>query len=154
MKKCRIKFIEHELDIPIVQFFLDDGTEAYAIIDTGSEQTLFDSDFVHQHRNSIMISAGFDIRIVGMPSAKNVIADIGKAVLAFFNSDDETFVLREISGLCVEISHINDFMKIRSGNTPKISALLGSDFLSKYGFKLDFKKKEITCDDLSRKRQA
>ena len=149
MKNCRIKFIEHELDIPVVQFFLDDGTEAYAIIDSGSEQTLFDSNFVHQHRNSILTSVGFDIRIVGMSSAKNVIADIGKAVLAFPDSD-ETFIALEVSGLCVDISHIHDSMKVRSGNTPRISALLGSDFLSKYGCKLNFKKKEMVCDDLSR----
>lgn len=148
----RIKLVEHELDIPVVRFFLDDGTEAYAIVDTGSEQTLFDSGFVRQHRDCIMTSVGFDIRIVGMPSAKNVIADIGKAVMAFPDSDD-TCVMLEASGLCVEISHINDFMKSRSGNTPMISVLLGADFLSKYGFKLNFKKKEMTCNDLSCKRR-
>lgn len=152
MGKCRIKFIDLGTDIPVVRFFFDDGTESYAIVDSGSEQTLFNIEDVKQHSDSFKIDKVFDVRIAGMQAMSNMVTEAACTAMTFSVSDEESVCL-ETFGICVDISHINEFLKSRSVDIPDISVLFGADFLSKYGFKLNFKTREMTSNDLSCKQQ-
>ena len=138
--KLKIKFIESELDVPIVTFSLNNLVLYNAIIDSGAEQTVFDTEFVKLHQKHFTTQEIGKFNIAGIAaSEKKDSLSVGTARLYFWNNDTCEPVDLTLTGLLMSLTHLSEY----SGGL-KISAVIGADFLKLLKAKIDFKKKELT----------
>lgn len=135
MKKVKIPFTKLREHVPFVKFKLKDGTEGTAVVDTGSEATFFDKDFVEEHKDQFNI---FDVKglmnVIGIGDNKSVKLQYIETDLCF---DDMRISMFDT--VPIDLGHISKQL----GASVKIDALFGSDFLSYTNAKLDFMKKEL-----------
>lgn len=139
--KLRIKFIESELDVPIITFSLNNLVLYNAIIDSGAEQTVFDTEFVklHQKHFTTQEIGKFSIAGIAASSERKDSLSVGTARLYFWDNDTSEPVDLTLTGLLLPLTHLSEY----SGGL-KISAVIGADFLKLLKAKIDFKKKELT----------
>lgn len=135
MKKVKIPFTPIRENVPFIKFRLKDGTEGTAVVDTGSEATFFDKDFVEEHKDQFNI---FDVKgfmnVVGIGDNKSVKLQYIETDLCF---DDMRIPMFDT--VPIDLGHISKQL----GASIKMDALFGSDFLSYTNAKLDFMKKEL-----------
>lgn len=155
MERHKLKFIDCRVDIPVVSFSLDNRQSYCAIVDSGAEQTIFDSGLIQTSDKAFSDERLADVSITGITDSlqhkavRQVRADI------ILDCLDEGDVTVQADGVVFSLDHVNACF-IRNSDPPvRISAILGTDFLKRYNAKLNFKKMEMTLDyDLSCKRQA
>lgn len=134
-----IKFENTKRNVPIVRFSLGADKEYYAILDTGSESTLFDMYFIKEEKENISINIPEEkMSIVGV-SSSNEVPLINVSVPICF----EGRAVCTANGLVLDMSHITKEFPESMGNSFKISALFGSDVLDAISAKVDFEKKEL-----------
>lgn len=143
-KKIKIQFVEFESKLPVVNISVGDR-ELYALVDSGSETTLIDSELkgkkgIHSKKLNQQLS------FTGMNGTSE-----SRAVTLLrgdFSFGDE---LVSICGVSADISNISTHFKESYNSKVVISAVLGCDFLSTYNVVLDFDKHIMTLNyDLPR----
>ncbi len=125
------RFENVDTTIPVVKYHLDDKIY-YAIIDSGSEQTVFDSDFVAEHNdlfkmrqeNKIMSLSG-----VGANPTETV-CRFASTVIGF----RKPFSI-EVEGILMSLRHLSEHFSARG---IRITALIGSDVLSANNAHIDY----------------
>ena len=141
-----IKFIDIKSEVPIVRFMLHDGTEGYAIIDSGSEITSFDTEFVKKNKEQVTIhKTESKMNIVGLNDNVNTPVTKLDAIIMF--SDDGLTQVHIKDAMIYRLDVINANLKMTYKIDIKITAIIGSDVLSQTNAILDYKKKEMILDD-------
>lgn len=139
----KIKFVDTGLDVPVVAFYFRQK-KYYAILDTGSECTLFDKDFVKENKDDIEINMDSDDKDIIMYATKQSMKPVtAKTTISFVSDENILRVVNHIpvDGIVFNMSEINEYVWQASGI--KVSAVIGSDILNKYKMKLDFKDKSL-----------
>ena len=137
-RKFKIPFHNSKTEVPIVKFYLDNGYEGFAVIDSGSESTVFDKDIIKQNKKSFTLDVTQDkMNLVGVANDQSAVPVVyAKANISF------GAVSIEVNGMVVPLTHITQHCK-ELGEDIVISAIIGSDTLTKYGVKLNYNKKEM-----------
>ena len=144
--RSKVKFIKTKSEVPLVRFLLPNGKGGIAIVDTGSESTIFDPGFVAANKEEFNIKTTKDkINFVGIEkdSEHVIITAEGKLLLG---GEDRVFVTLPILAVLMDLSHIREHFKNEYGTDIKIAALIGSDFLTKIKGKINFKEKTMSFD--------
>ena len=148
----KIKFVDMKSEVPIVKYSLFDGTEGFAILDTGSEITSFDSNFVKEHKETFEThKTKFKINVVGLHNSADKTIIKASAQLMFH--DELGIIFMPINdALLFSLDNVNENLKQQYHSDIKVSAILGSDFFAKHKIKIDFNEKMmIFNDDISGK---
>lgn len=150
MKKDKIPFVCYDSKVPVVKFYLADGTEGYALVDTGSESTVFDKTWIKDNKKAVQIEITENkLNTISFAGDKDIPIIRVKSSVIFEPKDTSVFIL-DLSGMVMDLSGINKHLEQR-GIT--ISAIIGADALSYYGAKLDFNKRQMILDyDLPRQQ--
>lgn len=136
MKK--ISFVECSSGVPIIKFVLSDGTEGYALVDTGSDPTMFDKNFILQHKKSFRLVDGAGITMIGLYAEDK---NLDKHITTTITVGDIKIDIPD--GMIVDLSIVHDAIKTADDNPVRIAAIIGCDTLLQYGVSVDFDKKVI-----------
>lgn len=136
MKK--ISFVECSSGVPIIKFVLSDGTEGYALVDTGSDPTMFDKNFILQHKKSFRLVDGEGITMIGLYAEDK---NLDKHITTTITVGDIKIDIPD--GMIVDLSIVHDAIKTADDNPVRIAAIIGCDTLLQYGVSVDFDKKVI-----------
>ena len=152
MNKIRktIKLEDCASEVPIVKFILGNGEPAYAVVDTGSETTLFEMNLVFgEHKKEFPIHKTKDkIKFVGLQKNTEISIIKTSPVLRFLDSDDETGYLyvKVEDSMFISLKNLTEHLKDQYGTNMNISAILGSDLLTKLNAEIKYKEKEVIID--------
>lgn len=142
MAKTIIPFAETNSKIPLVEFKLD-GIWRIALLDTGSESTLFDynipeSEYFEKNETD------FEMSLVGLSgeTKKNRIIN-ATAWLDMTDIYGNTSTM-SINGILSDLTNISNGINERFGKHLNVSAVFGSDTLKKYGAKIDYRRQQLT----------
>lgn len=136
MKK--ISFVECSSGVPIIKFVLSDGTEGYALVDTGSDPTMFDKNFILQHKKSFRLVDGEGITMIGLYAEDK---NLDKHITTTITVGDIKIDIPD--GMIVDLSIVHDAIKTADDSSIRITAIIGCDTLLQYGVSVDFDKKAI-----------
>jgi len=148
MRKA-IKFEECKSEVPIVKFMLNNGASAYAVIDTGSEATLFDFRLIKDNKNEFPLNkTKSKINFVGLQDSSETALINTSPTLQFSNKEDssEFIHIKVENGIVLDLSNINEHLKKQDNTSISISSVLGSDLLTSLNAKIDYKNKEMTIN--------
>jgi len=141
-----IKFIDIKSDVPIVRFMLHDGAEGYAIVDSGSEITSFDTEFINNHKDQVTVhKTESKMNIVGLND--NISTPVTKLDAAIMFSSDGISKVHIKDAMIYRLDVINFNLRLTYKTDIKISAIIGSDVLSKIRAVLDYQNKELILND-------
>ena len=130
-RKINIPLIEFESKVPVVKLKLDDR-ELFALVDTGSESTLFDES-LREIEGIKVKELNSDMSFVGLQGKTD---DRRITILsADFKLNEDTV---RIGGISADLSSISDHFKRSYNSDIRISVLLGCDFLEAYDAVIDF----------------
>lgn len=145
----RTKFEDNPTKVPLVKIGVaSTETPIYALIDTGAEVTLFGQEL--EQKNLISpVDTEQNISLIGFAGEKDTSVHIGN-LLAQFGDTEQVWIT--FSGLVSDLSFINKYIQSTYHVDYKVSALLGSDFLTKFKAKINYRTKDLTLHyDLSSK---
>lgn len=131
-------------DVPVVHFTLQDGTNVYALVDTGSEMTLFDRKFVEQHKESFGIVQTADkVNLIGL-SAKRAFHVV--SVSTVLHAEEDELALPVFDAMLFDLAHLTDTLRKNSGweEDKAIVLVLGADILKNIDAKINFKNKTLS----------
>lgn len=144
MKRISFPFVDGQIQIPIIKFSCNDGSELLAIVDTGSESTLIDKNAIKQYPklNSKALASGKQnfIGIAGEKDMPIIKAHICIGIDTDVNHDDRL----EFDGTICSLEHLSNSVQRLYGPSFSISMLLGVDFLIKHHARIDLKKREMS----------
>lgn len=156
MNKVRktIKFEDCASEVPIVKFILGNGEPAYAVIDTGSEATLFEMNLVlGGHKKEFPIHKTKDkINFVGLQKDTETPIIKTSPTLRFLDSDNDTEYLyvKVDDGMFISLKNLTEHLKDQYGTDMTVFAIIGSDVLNRLNAEVNYKNKEMIIDyDLS-----
>lgn len=136
--RTKINFINCKSEIPIVNLRLKDGGEFLAIIDSGSEQTMFDKVFADAHglpRDAE--NAGYNI--IGVATEYSINCAPVVAVLDVGKNKTTTIV-----GITADLTSLNEHFTNSYGEDYAFQAIIGSDSLYAIDAKINYIKKQIS----------
>ncbi len=146
--KAEIAFINTcESDIPLVSFSLEEGGERYlAIIDTGSELTLFDYSFVKKNQDYFVdVQNDGEYNVVGVSDNKSIHVSEKSTNFIFKDVNDEDKEI-PLLGLSTDLSDLSNRFMNTYGDEFNIVALIGSNEMRKLGCVIDFVKENISLN--------
>ena len=146
---CRkVRFVDSAFDIPIVKFSLGNGVESYAILDTGSEITTFDKDFILNNRAEFQILHTKEkINLVGMATEKEQPVIHAGTKLYFSDKSGESSVCNVSEAMVMSLAIINENLKKQYLFAKEITAIIGCDVFLTLNAKIDFKNKTLNISD-------
>ncbi len=149
-----IKFVNCKSDVPIVKFILGNGDTAYAIVDTGSETTLFDFDLLlGEHKSDFPLKkTRKKINFVGIQNDTETPLIKTYPTIRFLDTEnDKKYLYVKIEdAVFISMRNLTQHLKDQYDTNITISAILGSDLLTKLNAEINYNTKEITIDyDLS-----
>lgn len=140
MKQLTIPFRKSRVKIPLVDIFIEGAEENLsAIVDTGSESTIFDTDFVDEY--GLLTTNSWDMSLADLKGEDKPITI--KEVDTYIAFGDEEVKLH-VTGISADLSGVKDHIKNKYKEPTRITCILGNDFLRKYKTKINYKTKEIT----------
>ena len=145
MKKITLSFLNSTSPIPIVRFPLSNGRSIYAIIDTGSDSTVYDKAAKEVYPELFIKTKHVGKqRIIGVSETKEMDIFMSGMRLQINQEAQEDLTLK----LCAfEHSDFGDIVKPlaeQEGLNDSIPLLIGSDTLIRYNVKIDMKKRTIS----------
>jgi len=142
-KRIRVKFESEKSDIPIIKILFGERKECYALLDTGSEQSLFDNEFVKQNKLLFEIDQRQEmLEMKGLTETNNT--PVLSWITLFRVGEGKESRVIPAEGVVFDLSHISDHLVNAYDEDIKIVAILGNDFLSRYNVIIDYEKREIT----------
>ena len=136
MKGKRIPFLTLNTSIPVIKLRLEDNTECVAIIDSGSDATVYDLDFVRNHKNLFSVKKTTNkANYIGVNSSSTHPIIYCQAKLHY--SDSSFICSGELFDLSVPMYSFNEEHAI------KPNMILGSEFLKTVDAKIDYENDEL-----------
>ena len=139
MKQLTIPFKKTKVRIPIVEFSCAGEDDLCAIVDTGSESTIFDTTFLAEH--NLLKDDTKKMSLVGLNGEGE---ELTIYHIEQFLSFDDTGKQFPVEGISANLSTINDHIKNKHKEKTTVSVILGNDFLKKYKAKINYKAKGLT----------
>ena len=140
----QIKFIECPSEVPIVKFTLGNGAEGFGVVDTASETTVFDKDFVKENKDAFHIKLSDEMtNVVGINNSKPVQI---RTVVTKATLDGTGY---SMEGMAFEVRHLSGHFKTMYDMDLNIELIIGSDFLKQYNAIINFEEKNLVLDALS-----
>lgn len=139
MKKYVLKF-ENGTDIPIITMKLSNGKKIHALLDTGSEQTVFDTSVVDVNKDCFTErTINHSLNVTSISSTKSYQTVIVAAEL----EAEEGAKKLLFDGVKMPLGHVTSHFKpiIEDCN---IAVLIGSNIMSIYNVKIDYTTKTVT----------
>lgn len=141
MKKrseVEVSFIkECDSDIPVIRMSLDD-TDAYAIVDTGSEMTVFDEKFLEGLEKVKIKELDGTVGFSGIDGSSNVPKRCARLKARFPGDNGNSYASGKINGLAYDLSGISKKLGV------KVSAIIGGDTLRQFNARIDCKQRVVT----------
>lgn len=135
MRNCRFENVD--TTIPIIKYKLN-GEVCYAVVDSGSEQTVFDSSFVKSHNEQFQLSTDGDnmISFSGVsPHPTDVACQYASTTIDLGRG--KTIC---VEGMLMSLAHLSDHF---DNYGIHLSLLLGADILSDNDAAIDFVKRKV-----------
>lgn len=139
MTKIRFKHCPSE--IPLISLMMDSGESCLAVIDTGSEQTIFDETFINEHKDDFAFfhtKEGYNM--IGVATETQTLsrtimmkAHVGKDTLSIY-------------GITADLSNLRIHFKKAYGDDYDIVCILGSDMLKCLNAKINMKQGYLTLE--------
>ena len=128
---AEIVFAECNTKVPVVEIEIDND-KCYAILDTGSESSVFDKEYVKNHKKSFKIELTQKmITLVGVKESDFIPVIKASSVAIICGKSCE------ITGMLVDIAHLSKNLSV------KPMAILGCDVLTQVGAVLDYKQRKL-----------
>lgn len=144
MSKHIVKLTDTENNIPVVRFHIGNGQAGYAIIDTGSEVSIFDTDFVSDNMNSFEKTDSTPYGVSHIAGADlNTQSSYYSTTVTVGEDNPMSF---SMAALSYPIYHLSKFFE-ESRENINVTAIIGTDVLSKTRVDINFETKEITLND-------
>lgn len=139
MSKVAIKIIGAKTGIPVIKFFPGSKSkEQYAVVDTGSEATVFDKGL---GKNLILQDDKYAVSIHGM--VKSGVKQFQSATVPMcIHSEKGELLILNAKGYATDMGELS--LELEDGTTVTISSIIGSDMLTEYNAKIDYDKKVLT----------
>lgn len=130
--------------VPLVTFRALCGISRVALIDTGSEVSMFDQSLIGQGMR--VVDEGKETNFVGVngDGGTSRITRV-EGIVGMKTRDGENKDV-PVSGVIYDFTSLTDIFRKRTKKEVTVSALLGSDFLKAYNAKIDYKNKILTID--------
>ncbi len=125
--KIKIPFTRFST-IPLVSFTLTNGKKCTAIIDTGSDVTIFDREFVKKNKDDFSIVSDVLFNVSGIHSVNKHRSVEIKTKIAFTSNLN---IEVSCTGLILPLDTVQKEIEY-------VDMLLGSDFLSQHNMTIDF----------------
>lgn len=139
MRKYVLKF-ENGTDIPIISMKLSNGKKIHALLDTGSEQTVFDTSVVDNNKDCFTEhTVQHSLNVTGISSTKSFQTVI---VATELETEEGTKKLL-FDGIKMPLGHVTSHFKAII-NDCNIAVLIGSNIMSIYNVKIDYTSKTVT----------
>ena len=142
MNKIIIPFSDSGCRIPLITLSID-GVEYTALLDTGSESTLFDYR-ISESNNYKKNETDYKMSLVGLSgeTEKGRIVEVSTNVSVndIFNNQ---YVI-SINGITSDLTNVTECINERYGKHMKVFAVIGSDTLKMYGAKIDYRRQQLT----------
>lgn len=140
-KRISIPFLGESSEVPFVWFSLANGVAGCALVDTGSESTIFDLNFVRAFKDQFKINKTKNkINFVGISKgSEQPIVNVNCKV--YLSGKNEFSAEGILSDLSYVKAHLHSNFDI------ELSAIFGSDFLNSIGAKINFKKRKLEISD-------
>lgn len=143
MRKIHIPFAEESSRIPLISFRIDSNHMYYALVDTGSESTLFDQN-LKSDGNLTITPTDYKMSLIGLSGEtcerRVMTADAILTIRDNMDTDNEV----EVEGILSDLSVVSESIMERYGKHINVSVVIGSDFLKANGAKIDYRKKMLT----------
>lgn len=137
MSTIKIRFTETKSGIPLIKFYSNSKT-FYAVIDTGSEMTVFDSSFIDTMVN---LEDEFECSVNGLASSvSSCVFRKVKMPFVVKGTNDESIVLF-FDGYTTKINELS--LKSKHCRELKISSIIGTDILNSYNAKINYEDRTI-----------
>lgn len=145
MREIKIPFVKTGSKIPVVSIILENGDETYALLDSGSESTLIDKDFILDNKSVFKVKRPkAKVSYIGLSNTSELPVVNAETMVKFGNNDESIKIFGEV----FEFKFICSSFKETYNCSPKI--LIGSDTLETYNAKIDFENEELilNVDDI------
>ena len=144
--KQKIPFVDCASNVPFVKFYIHGGEECYAILDSGSESTIFDMDFIKSHKKQFKTEITDNkVTLVGVGTAvERPIIDVSVDV-----TFDEAGISYPAKGHIVDLSTTKEHTKTKLGI--ETVAIFGGAFLKSIGAEINYPEKTLYLNDISGK---
>lgn len=155
MQKLTLTFQNTNGPIPVVCFPLTSGKSIYAIIDTGSDSTLYDATAKEQYPEMILKSKTMGTcNVIGVNSESEVEVIMSGLKLDIQREAEENLAVKlvafEHKDFCEKMKPLVE----REGIKENVPLLIGSDTLTRFNAKIDMKKKVICLTILKPKKKV
>lgn len=138
MKRIRTPFCDIKSEIPIISVTLSNGEKTLALVDSGSETTLIDKDFIVKNRKVFKVSKSKDTGTLTGLNSKNEYVVVLADTYIQLEGTKQYFPLH---GTIYPMDFVVKSLKECYGIEPKI--LIGSDTLHEYNAELNYEKREL-----------
>ena len=137
-----IPFADTSSKIPLVEFKIDDKWYV-ALLDTGSESTLFDYR-IPESEDFEKKETDYTMSLVGL-SGETDRGRITEVRTTFeINDVDDNVSYVTITGILSDLSNVSQGINERYGKHLNVAAVFGSDMLKGLGAKIDYRKQQLT----------
>ena len=144
MERKTIPFYFCKSKVPLAVFRLRNGKKYVAVIDTGSEVSMFDPDLKDDGLDTI--ENGDETSFVGVNGESGTVSIVHVSDELDFKTKDGEIISVPIAGILYDMKELTSVFQRKFNKDIVISAILGSDFLKEYNAKIDFKNKTLTID--------
>lgn len=139
MKVKKTKFCS-DLGVPVVKGFIH-GIPFNAILDTGSEETLIDVDFVKKNKKFFSLTkTDYKINFSGIHGDKDTRIVHAETDITFKYNNGKTFDVSLENAVIYNMSFLNNTVRNKGF---EIHALLGSRFFSSKNAEINYDTKEL-----------
>lgn len=154
MQKLTLTFQNTNGSIPVICFPLTSGKSIYAIVDTGSDSTIYDATAKEKYPEVILRSKAMGTcNVIGVNSESEMEVIISGIKLDIQCETEESlavkFVACEHKDFCTRMKPLIE----REGIEESVPLLIGSDTLTRFNAKIDMKKKAICLTILKSKKK-
>ena len=154
MQKLTLPFVKTSGNIPVVRIPLAGGKSICAIIDTGSDSTLYDAGAKENYPEMVLKSKSMGTqKIIGVNKESEMEVVMSRLKLDVQKDAEESLTVKMVA---VEHKTFCETMKPlveREGIKESVPLLIGSDTLIHYNARIDMKKRVICLSILNPKRK-
>ena len=144
MNRKTIPFYFCKAKVPLAIFRLKNGKKYVAVIDTGSEVSMFDPGLQDEGLNTL--DNGDETSFVGVNGESGTVSIVHVSDELDFKTKDGEIISVPITGILYDMTDLTNVFQRKFNKDIVISAIIGSDFLKEYNAKIDFKNKTLTLD--------
>ena len=144
-KRVRVKFLDYGSDIPIVPFRISEDAVYFAILDTGSDTTIFDKTFVDKNKDLFADEGCVITDVQGLHGVKAMDIDKVSSMISVGDITKPMLMLKVI-GHVLDLSDINSHIHTYCDKSVNVSAVFGSDTFKAAKANIDYKNDELKIE--------